>query len=81
MGTAEYISFFDVMSDDVFSEYQARGIIDRDQMSITQEQRDANPIACTLEDGKGGKFVATGDPEVFDRWQFGSDNWVNMTSR
>ena len=81
MGTAEYISFFDVMSDDVFAEYQARGIIDRDQMSITQEQRDANPIACTLGDGKGGKFVATGDPEAFDRWQFGSDNWVNMRSR
>ncbi len=78
MGTAEYISFFDVMSDEVFAEYQARGIVSRSQMTIPQAQRDANPIACTLDDGKGGKFVATGDAEEFDRWQFGSDNWVSM---
>ena len=79
-GTAEYISFFDVMSDEVFAEYQARGISSRSQMSITKEARDANPIPCDQSDGQGGKFIATGmTEEAFAIWQSGADNWVFLT--
>lgn len=77
--SAEYISFFDVMSEEVFALYQARGITSREQMTISQAQRDANPIACAMGDDKGGKFVTTGDEESFNRWQYGPDNWVYMT--
>ena len=79
-GTSEYISFFDVMSDAVFAEYQARGISSRSQMSITKEARDANPIPCDQSDGQGGKFIATGmAEEAFHTWQYGADNWVFLT--
>ncbi|HIF65612.1 MAG TPA: hypothetical protein EYQ34_03295 [Acidimicrobiia bacterium] len=79
-GTGEYISFFDVMSDEVFAEYQARGISSRSQMSITKEARDASPIPCDLSDGQGGKFIATGmAEEAFAIWQSGVDNWVFLT--
>ena len=79
-GTSEYISFFDVMSDEVFAEYQARGISSRSQMSITKEARDASPIPCDQSDGQGGKFIATGmAEEAFAIWQSGADNWVFLT--
>jgi hypothetical protein len=79
-GTSEYISFFDVMSDEVFAEYQARGISSRSQMSITKEARDANPIPCDQSDGQGGKFIATGmAEEAFATWQSSADNWVFLT--
>ena len=79
-GTSEYISLFDVMSDEVFAEYQARGISSRSQMSITKEARDANPIPCDQSDGQGGKFIATGmAEEAFAIWQSGADNWVFLT--
>jgi hypothetical protein len=76
---SEYISFFDVMTDEVFAEYQARGITSRDQMTISKEERAANPIPCTLGDGQGGKFYsASGDQEAFNGWQDGPDNWVEL---
>ncbi len=76
----EYISFFDVMSDEVFAEYQARGITSRAQMTISREEREANPIPCTLNDGSGGKFYSeSGDEKSFQEWQNGSDNWVELT--
>ena len=79
--TSEYISFFDVMTDEVFAEYQARGITSRAQMTIPQEERAANPIPCTLDDGMGGKFYSvSGDVETFNQWQDGSDNWVQLTN-
>ena len=75
----EYISFFDVMTDEVFAEYQARGIINRAQMTISREEREANPIPCTLNDGLGGKFYSeTEDAETFGGWQIGPDNWVEL---
>ena len=76
---SQYISFFDVMTDEVFAEYQARGITSRDQMTISKEERAANPIPCTLGDGYGGKFYsASGDQEAFNEWQNGPDNWVEL---
>ena len=78
---SHYISFFDVMTEEVFAEYQARGITSRDQMTISKEERAANPIPCTLGDGYGGKFhSASGeDEETFNEWQNGPDNWVDLT--
>ena len=76
---SQYISFFDVMTDEVFAEYQARGITSRDQMTISKEERAANPIPCTLGDDHGGKFYsASGDPEAFNEWQNGPDNWIEL---
>jgi CubicO group peptidase (beta-lactamase class C family) len=77
-GMVKNISFFDVISDEVFAEYQARGIESRSQMTITREERDANSIACHPDNG-GGKFIATGDEQAFNLWQSGPDNWVFLT--
>ena len=77
-GMVKNISFFDVMTDEVFAEYLARGIESRSQMTITKEERDANPVACSSEN-QGGKFTATGDEQAFNLWQSGPDNWVFLT--
>jgi len=78
-GNIKNISFFDVMSDEVFSEYQSRGILEREQMTITREYRDSNPKPCHPDHG-GGKFIPTQEygsgEEAFNIWQFGPDNWV-----
>jgi hypothetical protein len=74
----DYISFFDVMSDELFAQYQAKGINSRSQMTIPLAEREANPIGCTLGDGQGGKFIPNSDLETFNNWQDGTDNWVFM---
>ena len=76
----EYISFFDVMTDEVFEEYQERGITSRSQMTIPRQEREENPIPCTLNDGSGGKFYSeSGNEEEFQEWQNGPDNWIELT--
>jgi hypothetical protein len=52
-GAPRLASYFKVMADEVFAEYQARGIKTRDQMIIPKEVVDANPWKC-----------AGGDPNV-----------------
>ncbi|MEC9277962.1 MAG: hypothetical protein VYC23_01510, partial [Chloroflexota bacterium] len=78
-GNIKNISFCDVMSDEVFSQYQSRGILDREQMTITREYRDSNPKPCH-SDNMGGKFIPTqeyaSNEEAFNLWQYGPDNWV-----
>jgi hypothetical protein len=44
------LSYFDVMTDAVFAEYQARGVAARQDMIITKEERDADPVPCTGEE-------------------------------
>jgi hypothetical protein len=78
-GQLEYISFFDVMSDEVFAQYQARGIQSRSQMSIPAEERAANPIACYREGPKLEKFIPNMAELAFNDWQLGPDNWVSLT--
>jgi len=39
-----YVSYFDVMSDSLFAGYQARGVLGRDDLIISKEYRDANPV-------------------------------------
>ena len=76
--SGDYISFFDVMSDDVFAMYQAKGIQSRSQMTIPLAEREANPIGCTIGDGKGAKFIPNQDELTFAQWQDSTDNWVFM---
>ncbi len=74
-GKVKYISFFDVISDKIFSEYEDRGVVSRAQMTIPREERESNPISCHPDNG-GGKFIAEGDELSFNIWQAGTDNWV-----
>lgn len=41
-----FISYFDVVSDNIFAQYQSRGINDRNDLVISKEIRDTNPISC-----------------------------------
>jgi hypothetical protein len=43
------VSWFDVMSDSVFSKYKLRGIKNRADAIITKAERDADPLNCTGE--------------------------------
>jgi len=57
------ISYFEVMTDGLFALYRARGVGSRDEMIITKEERDADPLTCT-----GEQFEDTGNLE----------NWVEL---
>lgn len=43
------ISFFDVMTDQLFQNYQARGVSTRNQVIISKQARDADPLTCQGE--------------------------------
>lgn len=45
------ISYFEAMTDEVFSPYYERGISSRDAAIITQAERDADPVPCVGESG------------------------------
>lgn len=49
------VSWFDIMTDAVFQQYQARGVSSRSAMIITKEERDADPIGCA-----GDAFLSEG---------------------
>ena len=55
------ISYFDVMTDALFLEYQARGMSSRDEAIITKEARDADPLPCE----EGEHFE---DPGNLENW-------------
>jgi hypothetical protein len=44
-----YLSYFDIMTDNVFTEYTIRGISDRSQFIISKEERDMNPLVCNSD--------------------------------
>lgn len=54
--TGTLVSYFQVMSDDVFAQYQARGIPSREAAMITRAERDADPVPCVGE----SQFLVTG---------------------
>ena len=64
-GDWKLISYFEVITDAVFAEYQARGVVSRNQMIISKEERDADPLTCL---GEWGLFTSQGNIE----------NWVNL---
>jgi hypothetical protein len=43
------LSYFELMTDSVFQNYQSRGISSRDQLIISQADRDADPLTCNGE--------------------------------
>ena len=48
--TGTLISYFEVITNDVFSFYQARGVSSRQAAIITKEERDADPVPCVGEE-------------------------------
>jgi hypothetical protein len=56
------VSYFDVMTDDVFQEYEARGASSRDRFVITAAERDADPLTCEGEEFSSGGTL----PEWFN---------------
>ncbi len=49
------VSWFDIMTDAVFQQYQARGVTSRSAMVITQQERDGDPLGCA-----GDAFLSEG---------------------
>ncbi len=45
----KFMSYFDFMSDEVFTKYSARGVVSRESAIISKEVRDAEPLACDGE--------------------------------
>ena len=79
-GTLKYVSFFELITDDIFALYESRGLKNRSDVIISREDRESNPIPCTIGDGQGGKFYSlTVDEQQFGKWQQGSENWVSLT--
>lgn len=62
-GGHKLVSYFEVMTDSLFSEYQDRGMTSRNDAIITKEERDADPLTCI-----GQTFVDPGNLE----------NWVTL---
>ncbi len=54
-------SYFDLVSDEVFARYRARGVPDRDAMIVSAADRDADPLGCSPD----GAFTAAGH---LDSW-------------
>jgi hypothetical protein len=46
------VSFYEVMSDEAFAAYQDRGVRSREDLILTEQYRDENPIGCEA-DGHG----------------------------
>jgi len=64
-GGYKLISFFEIITDDVFQLYQARGVSSRSEFIITKEERDGDPLECTGQE----QFVDRGNIE----------NWVHLS--
>lgn len=43
------VSYFETMSDSVFAQYQARGVLSREAAIITRAERDSDPVPCVGE--------------------------------
>ena len=62
------VSYFEVMTDDVFAAYVARGVATRADMLVTQAQRDADPLACDGQAFQGSSAPpGLGGPELRGR--------------
>jgi len=60
----KWVSYFDVMTDCLFQEYQKYGLTSRDEVIIQKDARDADPLICD-----GERFTDTGNLE----------NWIFLT--
>jgi hypothetical protein len=57
------VSWFDVITDNVFSQYTARGINSRTEMIISKSQRDEYPLTCNGDSFTSGDLL---------------ESWVNL---
>jgi len=54
------VSYFEVITDALFSEYSKRGVMSRNDMIIPKAVRDSNPLTCN-----GDTFVSS---DILDNW-------------
>jgi hypothetical protein len=54
------VSYFEVITDALFNEYSARGVINREELIIPKITRDANPLLCN-----GDTFTTT---DTIENW-------------
>lgn len=54
------VSYFEVITDALFSEYSNRGVTARDDLIISKSTRDANPLTCS-----GDTFIST---DLLESW-------------
>ncbi len=45
----KFVSYFEVMSDNIFAKYQALGVKNRNELIISKAERDVNPLRCNGE--------------------------------
>lgn len=48
-GVQQSVSFFEVMTDELFAHYQRHGVRTREDLVISQAERDADPLVCLEE--------------------------------
>ncbi|NOX71093.1 MAG: hypothetical protein GXO64_00115 [Candidatus Micrarchaeota archaeon] len=76
-GDEHLVSFFELIDDSVFAEYEKRGVKSVDDLIISKEERDKNPLKCAEE--MPHRFIGnsfTSDKGEYDTWSMGPDNWV-----
>lgn len=49
LGSARFVSYFQIMPDFIFANYQKRGVTSREEFIFTKEQRDLDPLKCNGE--------------------------------
>ncbi len=76
------ISFFQVLANDSFEEYKARGVTNRSEFLISKEYRDAHPLLC--DPVPPYRFIGnwfTSDKNKYDDWSRSEENWVFLTNK
>lgn len=56
------VSYFDVITDAVFTQFQSRGVNSREDMKISKAVRDANPLTCS-----GDTFITA---DTIENWVY-----------
>jgi len=69
----QLVSFLEIADENVFAEYEERGIVQIEDIIITKEERDANPLECDYST-EAGYFIGRADP-VYQEWSISSENW------
>lgn len=60
-GMDHFVSYFDIMPDDLFAKYQSRGVTSRSELVIPKAERDTNPLTCN-----GEMFTSSSDGQESD---------------
>lgn len=71
-------SWFDIIDTELSHEYADRGV-NKENIIIPKETRDANPLVCDFNT-PDGRFVPKNEQTVkeFQEWQSGIENWVAL---